>query len=90
MIILSEKQYQDLVDFILKNKADIPIFAQIMPIKIKTGYMLPESILNDANFLELRKKLTIDVQTLEIREVNESELIESNLSIILKAANAGG
>jgi hypothetical protein len=71
MIVLDETQKKELES--LKSKVDF-FGCDIVPVPIKNGlYILPESVLSDTNFLVLKPFL----ETLKVREVAQSEFIES-------------
>jgi hypothetical protein len=80
MIILSSQQAREFSIFLRKWAAVIPQGHAIQPIEIKNEkYILPNSVLTDPCFKELKSKLTIDLSTLEIRDIKESELIVEKL-----------
>ena len=80
MIILSAQQAREFNVFLQKYKSLIPNGHALQPIAILNNkYILPNAVLADPHFNELKSKLTIDLSTLEIRDIEESELIVEKL-----------
>jgi hypothetical protein len=83
MIVLTAQQNTDFLLFLDKWKAVIPNGHALQPVEIKNNkFILPNNVLADPAFATLKSKLTIDLGTLEIREIDKTELIINELPFI--------
>ena len=83
MIVLTAQQNSDFLLFLEKWKGVIPDGHKLQPIEIKNNkFILPNNVLSDPAFSTLKSKLTIDLGTLDIREVDKTELIINEINFI--------
>jgi len=82
MIILTDQQKEFLENFLipfreLMNQRG----ADVVPIPLKNGYMLPEDLLSAKEFTEIKEALLNGghLNNITIREVTQEELIEYEL-----------
>ena len=80
MIILSAQQAREFNVFLKKWSAVIPNGHALQPVEIKNNnFILPNNVLADPAFAVLKSKLTIDLSTLQIRDIQPTELIVKEL-----------